>query len=189
MSSGSSRSENPPIRLHLQSGYFAQEFSGVAGSSADKLTGYHYTVGAYYGIGYWDIGAQYSMLQGITISPFIFSNGSQGDYKIDVKRIQLLTGPKSPRWRAHLIVGQETAAWSGTPDLGSKVRSDIYFGGKISYDLFKRTGIGTKFSFPLELLALYHGAREYQFTNYPNETVTVNAGFETQFNLGVAFDF
>lgn len=176
------------FRLELETGVSKQSFSGVAGAQFDEITHFQYSVSLLYKAGWWSNGLRYNVIPDVKVTPFTFVNGTTGEYTMEFKRIEFLTGYASTNFAFHLIFGREEIGWSGTPQLTAKSTSFFHYGAEMSYDL-QLFGAQNPVSFPIAFRYLQHPARKLEFNEYPNETVSAKAGSEMGLMVGVNLDF
>lgn len=175
-----------PWRLELSIGYSHQSFANVS----NDIQRFSYGIGAYYSPTWWLLGVDYISIPGIGVHPFIFQNGTKGQYTVNFKRYQLHAGYTRGKLRATIIGGSEEVDWVGDPELGFKKHRDSYYGLHISWDAYRKVyATGPNFTYPLHLTYLIHPERQYEFANYPSDTVTADRGGEFQLGGGIAYDF
>jgi len=176
------------FRIVLNGGYSMQAFGGVAGANRSQINHLQYGAGIFYRYRLWENGLAYSHIPGVKVDPFVFRNGTRGQYQMDFTRTEFLSGLAYGRFRLYALVGLEQIGWKGTPDLGAKSNNHVYFGGEAVVDFFPFRQ-GSRFSIPFSIRYLTHQERKVEFEQNPSENVTVSPGSETAVNLGVAVAF
>jgi hypothetical protein len=177
-------------RITLGFGLFSQDFAGVDGAKFSRINHYQYNASLLYLGKRWSHGLRYMLIPNLKFQPFKFSNNVEGAYKVEFKRLEYLVGVVSKRFRYYLVLGTETSVWKGVPEPAKKSKTDLHYGAELSYDLYTSAyGTKDKIIVPLVLSYIGHLKRKIEFTNFPNDPVTVNAGAEFGIGTGVAFDF
>ncbi len=176
------------FRIAVHGGYSLQEFGGVVGANRSQINRFQYGVGAFYKSSWWENGLAFSAIPGVKVDPFVFRNGTQGQYQMDFTRFEFVTGVVYSRFGLYALVGLETIGWSGSPDLGAKNDPHLYFGAEARMN-FYFFGPTSRFSAPLSIRYLSHPNRNIEFERNPDENITVSPGAETAFNMGVAVAF
>ncbi len=168
--------------VHL--GYAYQGFT-VPQANFTHFDSVYYGVRLAHSWGVWNHGVEYSVNSGSNVNQFILSDNTKGNYQLDFQRVNLLLGIAVDAFATHIVVGYETVSWTGSPELKAEAVSFMQYGVDFSYDF----SVTPKIRSPLLFTVLAHPERKFVFTNYQQDSLTVQSGVEVQIGTGLAVEF
>ena len=177
-------------KLNIEGGFIQMDFADINGADSSRISNSIMAISLSKPKDFWNFGVRYSNTTGVIISSFKLSDGQTGSYRLEFQRWQALIGLIVDKFKTNFIYGPEWAAWKGTPGLGTKSYTILY-GIDFSYDIYSPMGGkgGLNFTIPLRFEIMSLPKRNYDFQNFPLDSVSAKSGFAYSLMTGVEFAF
>lgn len=169
----------------LSTGYTQQSFSGDSSADFSQIKHYLINFEVHWVHKKYCLGVGYSTLPSINIQEYILTSGEVGSYKLSFSQIFLTAGMIFNKMIFEILLGSESAQWTGTPELGYISQSKNLMGFQFAYDAYKKN----KFTFPVGFRYWSKPQRNMNFKNNPQDTIIVTPGSEFVLSVGARYEF